>query len=381
MALPYQVLAFVKSCWSSALAQTWATLTSCSWFGPALLLLPVGFAFQFAEVPVWSKFLVNFIVLIPLAGMVGFVTEELSQSIGDYWGGFLLATLGNAPELILSIMALHHQQAVIVLASLVGSVLSNTLLVLGMAFCATYERFETTFTRPLAHASIIQFALFIASLTMLKTFPELVGATEAARRASYGIAIVLIFAYFCYIFSQLKLEDKLKQTQAADEEQYGLLQTGNGQAQPELTIFGAVVLLLIIIILTSVHSEFLVSSLDGVAVPKRFLGMVLIPIIGNFAEHWTAIREAYRDNMDLATGIALGSSVQVATFLLPVVTLIAWGKGDTNMTLILDNFQFYSLFASFVLLGSMMWAERIYSYFGIPLILLYICICLSAWLY
>lgn len=72
-------------------------------------------------------------------------------------------------------MALLHQQAVIVLTSLVGSVLSNTLLVLGMAFCATYERFETTFSRPIAHASIIQFALFIASLTMLRAFPELVG--------------------------------------------------------------------------------------------------------------------------------------------------------------------------------------------------------------
>lgn len=119
------------------------------------------------------------------------------------------------------------------------------------------------------------------------------------------------------------------------------------------------VLLLIIIILTSVHSEFLASSLDGVAIPKRFLGVVLIPIIGNVAEHWSAIKEAYNGNMDLATGIALGSSVQVATFLLPAVTLVAWGKGVMNMTLILDDFQFYSLFASFVLFGSMMWTERI----------------------
>lgn len=94
MAVPSQVLAFIKPCWSSALAQTWATLTSCSWLGLALLLLPVGIAFQFTEVPVWPKFLVNFIVLIPLAGMASFVTEDLSKSLGDYWGGFLLATMG-----------------------------------------------------------------------------------------------------------------------------------------------------------------------------------------------------------------------------------------------------------------------------------------------
>ena len=118
-------------------------------------------------------------------------------------------------------------------------------------------------------------------------------------------------------------------------------------------------LLLVIIILTTVHSEFLILSLDGVTVPVRFLGTVLIPIIGNFAEHWTAINAAYEGNMDLAIGVALGSSVQVATFLLPFVTLVAWGKGVTNMTLILDNFQFCTLLASFALLGSMMWTKRI----------------------
>ncbi|KAF2452290.1 hypothetical protein BDY21DRAFT_262748, partial [Lineolata rhizophorae] len=251
--------------------------------------------------------------IIPLAGMLGFVADQLSHYLGEVFGGLLVASFANAPELILSVLALQNRQVDIVEVSLVGSVVSNALLVQGMAFCAACKCPGKMFNKHAAQASLIQFTLCVSALSVVKSVLSINSyTTEGTRRASYGISAILILGYCCYFYLQLKYQSA---PQKADEE--------SSRTQPKLAVPVAMILLILLTTLISFHSDFLVSSLSTVLVkiPATFVGLIMIPIIGNAAKHWTALREAYAGQIDLAMGVAFGSAVQVARFLFPVIVL------------------------------------------------------------
>jgi Ca2+:H+ antiporter len=162
--------------------------------------------------------------------------------------------------------------------------------------------------------------------------------------------------YFYFHFKYQSTAQKPDEESCSTQEASASVQETHGTEAklPELTAPVAAILLILVTILIGFHSDFLVSSPGEVLieVPATFVGLIIIPIVGNAAEHWTALREAYAGHIDLSTGVALGSAVQVANFLLPFTVLIACPMGVADMTLDLDDFQFHSLLASLLLLAS-----------------------------
>jgi Ca2+:H+ antiporter len=204
--------------------------------------------------------------------------------------------------------------------------------------------------------------------------------------------------YGYYFFFQLK---HLSTRQGMTDDEAGPAQDETVPDRPELAATVAVILLLLITVIIAFHAEFLVRGISSFTtkahIPERFVGLILIPIIGNAAEHLTAVIMAYKGKVDLAIGIALGSGVQVTAFLLPVIVLVGWMMGVKSMTLVLDNLECYILLASLLALLPTLLASDIRKskndlpadyelktidrFSGLPLLFLYGCIAIIAFFY
>jgi len=376
-----------------------------TWLNVLLFAVPVGFAVYYShKVSPIAVFLINFIAIIPLAGMLSNATEELAIRVGETLGGLLNASFGNAVELIVSVQALIKDEIVIVKTSLIGSMLSNLLLVLGMSFFAGgYNRVEQFFNVTVAQTAASLLALCIASLIIPTVFHNMISeigsgpadAQEDSKKnseLSHGTAIILLFVYGCYLFFQLKTHvsmynlpsekgTKRKSSVGDDSVARGIATIGAGTAalsggaattsrplipnaeddedddfeEPNLTMWGALVTLAISTTLVAFCSEFMVSSIDGftktAGVSTTFVGLILLPIVGNAAEHATAVTVAIKDKMDLSIGVAVGSSMQIALLVLPGIVVIGWIAGKEDMTLYFDTFQIATLFVAVLLVN------------------------------
>ncbi|CCE79624.1 Piso0_001701 [Millerozyma farinosa CBS 7064] len=334
-----------------------------------LLFVPLG---VFAGWQAWSPsavFWLNFFAIVPLASILAFATEELAEHVGETIGGLLNATFGNAVELIVSIIALKENQVRIVQASMLGSILSNLLLVLGCCFVAGgVTRVQQTFNQTvaqtmsslmvLATSSLLIPAAFHATLPAPKKkygFPEPDSPYDAKILAlSRGTSVVLLIVYILYLLFQLKTHKALfeEQSEADDglitasfaEEQAGeapdALQSKDGVSH--LSVTSAMAILTLATVFVSICADYLVGSIDSIVessgFSKTFLGLVVIPIVGNAAEHVTAIVVAMKDKMDLAIGVAVGSSLQIALFVTPLMVLVGWVL-NTPMSLYFSTFE------------------------------------------
>lgn len=291
-----------------------------------------------------TVFILNFFAIVPLASLLAFATEELAVPLGQTIGGLLNATFGNAVELIVSIVALRNNEIRIVQASMLGSILSNILLVLGCCFIAGGIKYkEQTFNSTVASTMSSLLAVSTASLIIpatlyasLKKSPE-TDTEHNILTLSHGTAIILLFIYVMYLIFQLKTHAELFEEENADE---------NAEAEL-LTPWAAGAVLVIVTIAVSVCAEFLVDSIDSIVetahISKTFIGLILIPIVGNAAEHVTAVLVAYKNKMDLAIGVAIGSSLQIALFVTPFLVILGWMM-DRNMTLHFETFETVAFF-------------------------------------
>ncbi|KAL1643676.1 hypothetical protein SLS58_004691 [Diplodia intermedia] len=400
-----------------------------SWVNILLLAVPAGFAVNYAHLNGIIVFVVNFIAIVPLAGMLSYATEELAMHIGETLGGLLNASFGNAVELIVGIQALVKRELVIVKTSLIGSMLSNLLLVMGMCFfLGGVSRVEQHFNVTVAQTSASLLALAVASLIIPTVFrmwvepSEEVGDLVDTDALSRGTSIILLFVYGCYLLFQLKThvvmynepskkgemrtkeikpgaankgiagigaaaagavggkihEDQLLNNQDDDDE--------DEEEVPVLTVIGALVALGLSTVLVAFCSEFMVDNIssvagDGKGLSETFLGLILLPIVGNAAEHATAVTVAMKDKMDLAIGVAVGSSTQIALLVLPLTVLIGWIIGIDEMNLSFDGFQVAVLFVSVLLVnyligdGKSNWLE------GMLLMTTYTIIAVAAFVY
>lgn len=369
-----------------------------SWINLLLICVPVGFVINYAHLNGKANFVVNFIAIIPLAAMLSFATEELAMYTGETLGGLLNASFGNATELIVSIIALKDKKILIVQTSLIGSMLSNLLLVLGMCFfLGGISRVKQHFNITVAQTASSLLALSIGSLIIPTAFLRF-GAENGVvngNSAQSGIApisrataLILLLVYACYLLFQLKTHitmynepsKKVEKRSAGGPEkgdvQLGVARVGAGTAasaggqvmqsnlvtrpeksdgdddddaeEPSLSMIGALVTLTISTVLIAFTSDFMVDGIDSIsdAVPQEFIGLILIPIVGNAAEHATAVTVAIKDKMDLAIGVAVGSSIQIALLILPLMVVISWcGLGSPEvLTLGFDGFQVTILF-------------------------------------
>lgn len=374
-----------------------------AWINVLLIFVPVGFAVFYAGLGPVPVFIINFIAIIPLAAMLSNATEELAIRVGETMGGLLNATFGNAVELIVSIQALVKDEITIVKTSLIGSMLSNLLLVLGMSFfLGGINRPEQFFNVTVAQTAASLLALCIASLIIPTVFHNTIaednvddGDALRNQELSHGTAVILLIVYGCYLFFQLKTHAEMynapsqkvpKRKSSKIEEgaaNRGVAAIGAGTAaasgggvnlknllskpkdddeeeeeefeSPSLSVMGALVTLAISTTMVAFCSEFMVDSIDGLTatghISTTFVGLILLPIVGNAAEHATAVTVAIKDKMDLSIGVAVGSSMQIALLVFPFIVLLGWIMGKDCMTLYFDTFQIATLFVSVLLVN------------------------------
>jgi len=322
-----------------------------------------------------ATFSLNFVAIVPLAAVLGASTEALASHTGQMIGGLLNATFGNAVEMIVTINAINAGLVSVVQQSLIGSILSNLLLVLGMAFIAAGLKTSTAeFNSTGAGTNVSCLVLSSLALTLPTVFsynPET--TNEDSVNLSRIVAIVMGFVYVAFLVFQLRTHADLFSGHEEEEE---------GVAEELLGVSTASCLLFATTCAVAYCSEFLVDSIEGVSetygLPKSFIGLILLPIVGNAAEHTTAVTVAYKGKMDLALGVAVGSSTQIALFVVPFSVIVGWVCG-VDMTL---NFQAFdtSVFLLSVFIASGILGDGKTNWFeGIMLVATYAIVAIITW--
>ncbi|KAH9856457.1 calcium/proton exchanger [Lenzites betulinus] len=429
------------------LQQIKAVITT-SWLNVLLACIPVSWALHFA-LPESNQndtliFVFSFLSIIPLAKLLAFATDELSMRVGQTLAGLLNATL---------IIALVQCELQIVQSSLIGSVLSNLLLVLGMCFFAGGTRFSeqgfgisvTQLNSSLLLLSVI--AVLIPAAFHFTAGEQIEDPQEAVDilAVSHGTAIILLFIYGSYLVFQLfshktlydeRHPDVFRSTQyegrekkkaaVANGETASQNTEGNGSSIPLTSVTGdrmqtsptgsvsheqdieaatptmaevveeeevetpqmsvpmTVGLLAVVTVLVAVTAEFLVDSINGLVatghINREFIGLILLPIVGNAAEHVTAVTVSVKDKLTLSLGVAVGSSIQIALFVIPFIVTLAWIMGKP-LSLLFDPFESIVLFFSVLVVnyvvqdGKSNWLE------GMVLMCLYLILAVVFWYY
>ena len=296
-----------------------------------LIFVPIAMAIRFGFKNDTALFITSCLAIIPLAGLMGRATEHLAERTGEGIGGLLNATFGNAAELIIALVALSKGLTGVVKASITGSIIGNILLVLGLSFLLGGSKYsEQKFNRTAARSSATALILAAIALIVPTIFhfeAERLGGWSPGkeRQLSLGIAFALILTYAATLWFSLKTHKALfiGKGVAAEEDAH------HGSAH--WPIKKSVGLLLIATIFVAMISEFLVGAVEGaraqLGLTEVFVGVIVVAIIGNAAEHSSAILMAMRNKMDLAVGIAIGSSIQVALFVAPVLVFASYFMG------------------------------------------------------
>ncbi|XP_028088197.1 vacuolar cation/proton exchanger 3-like isoform X1 [Camellia sinensis] len=332
-----------------------------------------------------SVFLLSLLGTIPLAERLGWITEQLAFYTGPMVGGLLNATFGNATELIISIHAMKSGLLRVVQQSLLGSILSNMLLVLGSAFFIggiSHSNKQQVFNK--ANAEMNSGLLLMAVMGLM--FPAVLHVTHTELHygkselalSRFSTSCVMLVAYAAYLFFQLKSQRNL----------YGTINEEESQADgslvdeeaPEITKWESIIWLFILTMWISFLSEYLVNAIEGASVtlniPVAFISVILLPIVGNAAEHASAIMFAVKDKLDISLGVAIGSSTQISMFGIPFCVVYGWFLGHP-MDLNFQLFETATLFMT-VLVVAFMLQEGTSNYFkGLMLLLCYMIVAAS----
>ena len=314
-----------------------------------LIFIPlpiIGSALDFSPTFV---FITACLGIIPLAGLMGKATEYLSDRVGSGLGGLLNATFGNACELIIAFAGLRAGLVDVVKASITGSIIGNILLVLGGSMLAGGLKYETqTFNRTAATTSATLLALGAISLVVPAVF-HFAARVDPGDEINLALAIstIQITTYILSLIFSLKTHKTLYTSVAGEEGEQAVGTSGWGVKKSMLVLFGSTVMV-------AVLSEYLVHAVEAAAqtlgITRLFVGIILVAIVGNAAEHSTAILMALKNKMDLSINIALGSGAQIALFVAPVIvfTSVLIGK---PMDLRFTEFEVLAVVISVIILS------------------------------
>ncbi|KAE8706578.1 Vacuolar cation/proton exchanger 2 [Hibiscus syriacus] len=333
----------------------------------------------------WVFFL-SLLGITPLAERLGYATEQLAFFTGPTVGGLLNATFGNATELIISIYALKSGMIRVVQLSLLGSILSNMLLVLGCAFfCGglVYHRKEQVFNK--ATAVVNSGLLLMAVMGLL--FPAVLHYTHTERRVGkselslsrYSSCIMLV-AYAAYLFFQLRSQNDHYSPINEEGSPHGDNSDNDEDEAPEISKWESMIWLTILTAWISILSDYLVDTIQGASeawdLSIAFISVILLPIIGNAAEHASAIMFSMKDKLDISLGVAIGSSTQISMFGIPFCVVIGWIMGQ-EMDLNFQLFETATLFITVIVVAFFL-QEGTSNYFkGLMLILCYLIVAAS----
>jgi Ca2+:H+ antiporter len=325
---------------------------------PYLLVpfIPIAVIFELATVGAVPTFFASTLGVIPTAALMGRATEELAARAGPGIGGLLNVTFGNAPELIIALFALNAGLHEVVKASLLGSILGNSLLVLGAAaFVGGLGRDRQYFDRAAASAQTTMLMLAVAALVMPAIFvldegeglpspgAEIVNYDSTVENLSLAVAAVLILTYVAGLWFSLKTHRDLFNP--------GYEESGAGEEAAEAeshheepwTVRKSMIALAVAGGAVGLMSEILVDSItetaEQISLSQFFIGAVVVAIVGNAAEHWVAVLVAAKNKMDLAVNIAIGSSAQIALFVAPVLVIFSFFLGPHPMPLVFNAFE------------------------------------------
>jgi len=342
-----------------------------------LVFVPVTVALEHAgEVPAPVIFFSAALAIVPMAGLIVRATEQLATRTGDAVGGLLNATFGNAPELIISLVALRAGYLEMVRAALVGAILANLLLALGAAFLlGGLRNHDQRFNPAATRAYSTMMFLAAVSLAVPSAFsryfaPE--GSIRQEQLLNVSVAGLLLLAYGLYLLFSLKTHPgafaSVESAQGAshEEEQWGLPRAIG-------SLIGASVM-------AAWMSEILVGAAEGtgkaMGMSQVFIGIVFLAIVGGAAESGSAIAMARKNKMDLSVGIALGSCIQIALFVAPALVLVSYWIAPQPLDLAFNRAEIGSLFIA-VLIGAMVCGDGQSNWYkGIQLITVYAIIAL-----
>jgi Ca2+:H+ antiporter len=307
-------------------------------------LIPVAVALDLAGASAGIVFAASALGIVPTAALMGRATEELAARSGPGIGGLLNVTFGNAPELIIALFALGQGLHEVVKASIVGSIIGNILLVMGGAMLVGgIGREKQTFSRTSASVQTSMLLLAAAALLMPAIFELVEGQglpAPGAEAVNYGgtvehlslaVAIVLIATYVAGLLFSLKTHRDIFNPEYEDDESWGW------------SVRTSVIALAIAGVLVGVMSEVLVGSIGeasrSIGLSEFFIGVIVVAIVGNAAEHWVAVLVAMKNKMDLAVNVAIGSSAQVALFVAPVLVIASFFLGPHPLALVFNGFE------------------------------------------
>ena len=322
-----------------------------------LIFIPLTVAFHYLHMADALIFLSSAVAIIPLAGWLGRATEQLAEHTGDGIGGLLNATFGNAAELIISIAGLQHGLYDIVKASLTGSIIGNLLLVLGASVLAGGLKYkEQRFNQQAASAQSTLMMLAAIGLVVPAAFHHLSGGTAARAsesQVSLLIAAVLIVAYCLNLLFSLKTHRHFYEADVAEDPPEQSADTGIDELahddQP-WSLRKAMLVLGGATALVAWMSEILVGSVEKAALSfgmtSVFVGVVVVAIVGNAAEHSTSVYVAMKNRMDLSLAISLGSSTQIAVFVAPVLVFVSRFVGPMPMDLVFTPTEVLAVFVA-----------------------------------
>jgi Ca2+:H+ antiporter len=286
-----------------------------------LVFVPVAIVLELTHSEPVAIFIVAAVAILPLAGQIGHATEDLALRAGSRVGGFLNATFGNLTEMIVAFFLILEGELAIVKASLTGSIIGNILLVLGLAFLlGGWKRVEQTFSQAAVGLYVGTLVIAVIGLLMPALFALSPNATsEHTEAVSIGVAIVLMVVYGLGMIFSFRTHKSLFRPVLTDEE-------------PRWSFGFAMGLLIGATVLVAYMSEILVGALEptveALGMSKLFVGLIVVPIVGNAAEHSSAVVMAVKNKMEIAIEIAIGSSTQIAVFVAPVLVFISLAVGE-----------------------------------------------------
>lgn len=336
-----------------------------------LIFIPISFIAKFMNASGTIMFILSCLSIVPLAGLMGKGTEEISFYAGPKVGGFLNGTFGNATELIISFFALKKGLFDVVKSSIAGAVIGNVLLVVGASMLAGGLKYKTQkFNSKVNEVSSSMLVFAVLGLCIPAIFTHTVNPALLNTRyegLSIFVAVVMLIIYIFSLIFSFSTHKDLYNTEATEE------------ATASWSLNKSILILVIATILIAIESEFLVNGIepitDSLGWSEFFVGIILIPIIGNAAEHTTAVVMARKDKMDVALEIAIGSSLQIILFVAPV--LIFLSLFFKPMSIVFNEFELVALIASVLIAnrvsqdGECNWLE------GVQLLAVYLIIAAS----
>jgi Ca2+:H+ antiporter len=348
---------------------------------PYLLVpfIPIAIVLELSHASASIVFIASALGVIPTAALMGRATEELAARSGPGIGGFLNVTFGNAPELIIAFFALHEGLQEVVKASLVGSILGNVLLVMGAAMLVGgLKRERQYFDRTAANTQSIMLLLACVALIMPAIFELVIGGslpkpTDQSKHfptdleaMSVGVALVLLATYVAGLIFSLKTHKDLFNPEHEDDDHLG---------EP-WSVRTSVIALAVAGVAVGVMSEILVGSITeaskSIGLSPFFVGVIVVAIVGNAAEHWVAVYFASRDKMGLSVNIAIGSSAQIALFAAPVLVLLSFFVGPFPMALVFNGLELGAIVLA-VLIANQVTQEGESTWFeGLQLLAVYV---------